>query len=113
MLSADVYLANAGIGRVVELFEGARRALQTVRRGLLLSLGYNVVSVGLAAVGILGPLGAAVLMPLSSISVVTNAYRSRSFARKGDRGPGAHAARSAPAPFFPATQPVPAKVEVL
>ncbi|OQX69073.1 MAG: hypothetical protein B6A08_07225 [Sorangiineae bacterium NIC37A_2] len=113
MLSADVYLANAGIGRVVELFEGARRALQTVRRGLLLSLGYNVVSVGLAAVGILGPLGAAVLMPLSSISVVTNAFRSRSFARKGDRGPGAHAARSAPAPFFPATQPVPAKVEVL
>lgn len=79
MLSADVYLASAGVSRIVELFEGAARALRTVKRGLWISIGYNLVSVSLAAVGIIGPLWAAVLMPLSSISVVTNAYRSRSF----------------------------------
>ncbi len=113
MLSADVYLANAGVGRVVELFEGARRALWTVRRGLLISLGYNLVSVGLAAAGILGPLGAAVLMPLSSISVVTNAYRSRSFASKGGSRLSARPARSARKPLLLSAQQVSAKIEVL
>lgn len=79
LLSADVYLANAGVGRVVELIEGARRALRTVHRGLALSLVYNAVGVTLAAFGYLTPLGAALLMPLSSLTVVTNAYRSRTY----------------------------------
>jgi len=42
---------------------------------------YNLVGIGLAMAGLVSPLLAAVLMPLSSLTVVTNAYRSRGFGR--------------------------------
>lgn len=78
-LSADVFLAQNGVARVVDLLTGARRTLSTIRRGMAFSLAYNGVGIACAAAGVLGPLEAAVLMPLSSLTVVTNAYRSRSF----------------------------------
>jgi Cu2+-exporting ATPase len=78
-LSARVFLGRPGVGELVELIEGAERTLATIRRGLGLSLLYNLVGVSLAALGVLGPLQAAILMPLSSVTVVTNAYRSRMF----------------------------------
>lgn len=78
-LSADVFLAQSGVARVVDLLEGARRVLSTIRRGMGFSLAYNGVGIACAAAGVLGPLEAAILMPLSSLTVVTNAYRSRSF----------------------------------
>lgn len=78
-LSADVFLGGGGVAHLAELFEGARRTLATIRRGMVFSLLYNVVGVTLAASGKLSPLWAAVLMPLSSLTVVSNAYRSRLF----------------------------------
>jgi Cu2+-exporting ATPase len=44
------------------------------------SLIYNVIGVTLAATGVIGPLGAAILMPLSSLTVVISSYRARTFA---------------------------------
>ena len=49
--------------------------------GLALSLGYNVVGVALAMAGRLSPLTAAILMPLSSLSVVSLALYGKSFTR--------------------------------
>ncbi len=79
LLSANVFLARPGLEGLVELVQGSARALRTIRRGIALSLVYNAIGVGLAATGYLNPLVAAVLMPFSSLTVVTNAYRSRSF----------------------------------
>jgi cation transport ATPase len=79
LLSANVFLARPGLEGLVELVQGSTRALRTIRRGIALSLVYNAIGVGLAATGHLNPLVAAVLMPFSSLTVVTNAYRSRSF----------------------------------
>jgi len=78
-LSADVYLSHTGVLELVHLMEGARRTLRTIQRGVGFSLCYNAVGIGLAAVGLLSPLVAAVLMPLSSLTVVSHALRSRSF----------------------------------
>lgn len=78
-LSADVYLSHAGVGELARLALGARRTLRTIQRGVGFSLCYNVVGIALAAFGVLSPLVAAVLMPLSSLTVVTHAFRSRSF----------------------------------
>ena len=78
-LSADIFLARPYVSELSDLCVGARRVLRTIRRGILFSLGYNLVGVGLASLGFLGPLGAAILMPLSSLTVVTHAYRSRTF----------------------------------
>lgn len=77
--AADIFATRAGVAPVVDAAVGARRTLQAIRRGIALSLGYNLVGIGLAVAGLLSPLLAAVLMPLSSISVVTLALRARSF----------------------------------
>jgi Cu2+-exporting ATPase len=79
LLSANVFLARPGLEGLVQLMHGSARTLRTIRRGIALSLVYNAVGVLLAATGYLNPLIAAVLMPFSSLTVVTNAYRSRTF----------------------------------
>jgi Cu2+-exporting ATPase len=77
--AADVFATRPGIGPVTDAVLGARRTLGAIRRGIAISLGYNLVGVGLAVAGLLSPLVAAVLMPLSSISVVSLALRARTF----------------------------------
>ncbi len=80
LAAADVFTTEPGLMRVVEAVEGSRRTLRVIQRGVVISLAYNLFGVGLAVAGILSPLWAAVLMPLSSVSVVTLALRSRTFA---------------------------------
>jgi Cu2+-exporting ATPase len=77
--AADVFATRDGLGPVVAAARGSRRTLAAIRLGIGISLGYNVVGIALAALGILSPLVAAILMPLSSISVVSWALRARTF----------------------------------
>lgn len=79
LLAADVFARRPGVEPVLELSRGARRTLRVLRRGLGVSLVYNVVGLSAAVAGWISPLMAAVLMPLSSLTVVGNAYRSRTF----------------------------------
>jgi Cu2+-exporting ATPase len=79
LAAADVYLARPGLGGIVALVDGAERTARIVRRNLLVSLGYNATGTVLAMAGFLNPLVAAVLMPVSSLTVVAVAWRSRSF----------------------------------
>jgi len=79
MDAADVYIGNPGVAPLVELVRGARRTMSTIRLTLGLSFGYNVVVAALAMAGWLTPLIAAVLMPISSLAVVTLALRARRF----------------------------------
>lgn len=79
LAAADAFATRAGVAPVAELLEGSRRALGVIRRGIAFSLAYNLVGVSLAALGWLGPLEAAILMPLSSLTVILHGYRSRSF----------------------------------
>ena len=50
-----------------------------IHRNLVFSLLYNLAGVGLAMAGLLDPIGAAILMPLSSLTVTINSYRARTF----------------------------------
>ena len=79
LAAADVYLSRPGLSPVVELLEGSRRTLGVIRRNLVFSLGYNLVAVSLAMAGLMHPLVAAILMPLSSITVVVSSYRAKTF----------------------------------
>lgn len=81
LTAADVFVVRPGVGRIAELLDGARRTMRVVRRNLIFSLGYNVVGVTLAMTGVLNPLMAAILMPLSSLTVILSSYRARTFAR--------------------------------
>lgn len=77
--AADVFATRSGLAPVAEAARGSRRALATIRRGIAVSLAYNVAGIGLAMAGLLSPLVAAIMMPLSSISVVSLALRAKSF----------------------------------
>lgn len=77
--AADVFIASRGLAPVVEMLDGAKRALRVIRRNVAASLGYNAIATALAVTGIINPLIAAIMMPISSLTVVTLSFRSRTF----------------------------------
>jgi Cu2+-exporting ATPase len=81
LAAADVFTTRPGVAPVLELFEGARRTLRVIRLNMALSLVYNGVCVALAMTGMIAPWIAAILMPLSSLTVVSISYRAHTFAR--------------------------------
>ena len=81
--AADVYVARPGVTAVADLLDGAARTLQVIRRNLLFALAYNAAAVALAMSGHLNPIAAAVLMPLSSVTVIASSFRARTFATPG------------------------------
>ncbi|MEM8864519.1 MAG: heavy metal translocating P-type ATPase [Planctomycetota bacterium] len=73
LVAADVYASKPGVSSILALVQLSRRTMQVVRRNLGISLAYNTLAVGLAAAGLLSPLVAAVLMPISSATVLGSA----------------------------------------
>ncbi len=72
---ADVALTGGGLAQVVSLLDGARRTMRTIHVNFAISVGYNVVGAVLAATGTINPLIAAVMMPLSGLTVTAVALR--------------------------------------
>jgi Cu2+-exporting ATPase/Cu+-exporting ATPase len=68
--AADVYLTTPGLIPVEKLFVLAQETMKVIRRNLVLSLLYNSVSVAAAFSGIINPLVAAIIMPVSSLTVL-------------------------------------------
>jgi len=79
LAAADVYLGRSGVGVLVELLDGARRTIGTIRRCLGVSLAYNIVAAALATTGCVNALVAALLMPLASFSVLAIALVATTF----------------------------------
>ncbi len=77
--AADGYFNYAGLSQILPLLEASKRVVATIRRGLLFSAAYNAVGASLAIAGVIHPLTAAILMPLSSLTVTLHAYRSKIF----------------------------------
>jgi heavy metal translocating P-type ATPase len=68
--SSEVFLKNCDIELVAPLLQMAKAGTKTVRRNLAFSIFYNITGASLAITGLLGPLEAAILMPLSSLTVL-------------------------------------------
>ena len=79
LAAASVFSTEPGLYPVLRLAIGSRRTLAVIRRNMLFSLSYNVVAASLALAGWVTPLLAAVLMPLSSLTVLMSSLRSRTF----------------------------------
>ncbi|HEY4243238.1 MAG TPA: heavy metal translocating P-type ATPase [Kofleriaceae bacterium] len=77
--AADICLHRREIGELAAVVDGARLTMATIRRSLRASLAYNVIAGTLAATGLIHPLLAAVLMPLSSGTVLASSLRSKAF----------------------------------
>lgn len=68
--ASDVILAASMVARVNSLLHYARQSVRVVHAAFLVSALYNVLGVAIAASGRLSPVVCAILMPLSSITVV-------------------------------------------
>ncbi|MEM0983606.1 MAG: heavy metal translocating P-type ATPase [Planctomycetota bacterium] len=80
--AADVTIQSRGITGIRTLVEDSRGAIQRIKVCMGVSIAYNATAAGLAMAGLIHPLLAACLMPVSSITVVALAVSRRS-ARKG------------------------------
>lgn len=79
LATADVAMTRDGLSALVSLDDGARRAMTVIRRNILWAFAYNSVGVGLAMTGHITPLVAAIMMPLSSLTVVMASWLGRTF----------------------------------
>ena len=68
--AADVYLSQSGMGPVLSIIVASKETMKVIKRNLIISLFYNVTGATLAIMGLITPLVAAILMPLSSLTVL-------------------------------------------
>jgi Cu2+-exporting ATPase len=73
--AADIYLAEPGVRPLADLIHLARHTNKTIHLCLALSLTYNITTAAIAVTGNLNALVAAIIMPISSLTVVTLAIR--------------------------------------
>ena len=67
---ADACLARGGLAALPALFRGASSTVRAINIGLAASVGYNLLA-GIGAIaGVIGPIEAAILMPISGLTVV-------------------------------------------
>jgi Cu2+-exporting ATPase len=83
LAAADVYLNRPGLTPILELMTASRRTVRAIRACLAASLGYNALAAALAVSGQISPVLAAVLMPVSSFTVLALAWRVRTFDTRG------------------------------
>jgi cation-transporting P-type ATPase A/B len=84
VLVADGILASRSLGSVPAGIHAGRAAARMTRSSQVQSIVYNVLAVAAAVAGLVGPLVAALLMPLSSLAVIWNASRVESLVRRGE-----------------------------
>lgn len=68
--ASDIYLTKNPIKNMIFLIKLAKLTNTSIKTNLIISLIYNIIGVTLSLFGLITPLGAAVLMPVSSLSVV-------------------------------------------
>lgn len=108
---ADVCTARPGLDALADLVSLSRTAVAVVHQNLAVSLAYNASAVGLAAAGVLSPWMAAILMPVSSATVLALAGGRLRRWRPGAGPAAARPSVEAPRPSANAARPgVPAQV---
>ena len=83
--AGDVTLTHGDL-RAPRTRSAARRTLRTIRQNLFWAFAYNVVGIPVAALGLLNPMIAGAAMAASSVCVVTNSLRLRTFEPSRLRG---------------------------
>jgi Cu2+-exporting ATPase/Cu+-exporting ATPase len=68
--AADVYLLSKGISNIPRLIILGQETMKVIRRNVVLSLSYNAVSLMAVFAGLISPLVAAIIMPLSSLTIL-------------------------------------------
>jgi Cu+-exporting ATPase len=77
--AADIVLLRPTMAAAVDALGLAQATMRTIRLNLFWAFAYNVAAIPLAMSGVLGPIIAAGAMAFSSVFVVSNSLRLRSF----------------------------------
>ncbi|MCH8537701.1 MAG: cadmium-translocating P-type ATPase [Alkalimonas sp.] len=72
---ADVLILRNDLGLLLTLLAGAEKSARTIKQNLAWSVGYNVIIIPLAVVGLVSPYVAVLGMSFSSLLVVSNSLR--------------------------------------
>ena len=80
--ASDLTLVSGDLRAAGDAIRLSRRTLATIKGNLFWAFGYNVAALPLAAAGYLNPLIAGAAMAFSSVFVVSNSLRLRSFQRR-------------------------------
>lgn len=72
--SADVYISKENLLNLVTLFDLAKETQKVIRNNIVFALSYNVLAGTCALLGLIGPLGSAVLMPMSSLIIIGSSF---------------------------------------
>ena len=83
--SASLLLPSGKLSKLRDAFSISRKTMGTVRQNLHWALGYNLVSISVAAAGLLHPSLCAMAMSASSIGVLMNSLKLQKLGKSGER----------------------------